>query len=305
MCFWEQYNNKMKLICYLQCGLGDWYDLLTMLPELMKDRNIKREDIKFYIDCIYFHDEKFKAEKKAAIKMMELFTDDWEIVPENVGSFRNLYYEDESDRTYGPKYEKIKNDFLFYRLPQTKEYMKSQLKDNDMFIHSILGKHIYEWKDGKNIRIRYTQKPLEFNTDKKDTVLIHVRKKGGYVTEDFYDNIIEYLHNKNKKVILIGNKDVYLTWKNTIQDVRGILSFEEVMELIPKCEYMITSCSMFGYHRLLFNKPTIVLMPEQTGGGGRNAIFQEETIKNENYLILNADKPILGAVMERIKQWLT
>ncbi len=298
----------MKLICLLSFGTGDWYNLLTMLPAIMEERNIKKEDLKFFIDCIYFNDDKFKLEKETAIKMMELFTKNWEVVPEEFGSYRNLYYQDESDRKLGPVYEKIKNDFMFYRNVRTRKWIKDRLTSNDIFIYAALGKHIYEWKDGANIFIDYSQKPLDFKFKYDNNIsdlIIHVRGKGNNISSNFYNDIINKFLEKNKSIILIGNpNEIQINIKTNVKDLRGIISLEEIMHLIKSCSHMITSCSMFGYHRVLFNKPTIILTPEQTGGGSSFAVFQENVLNNSNYLFLNSDEEIKVQTMERINQWL-
>ena len=192
-----------KIIIYAQCGLGDYYDLFAMIPEIKK--KYKTNKIKIFIDSMYFWSPGYQLEKETTIKMIEEITKDWEIVPMNVGSFRNLYYEDGKDRVNGPQYEKIKNDFLFYRLPQTKEYIKSRIGENNIFISTIMGKYIYEWKDNTNILIDLKREPLHFDIPKK--ILIHIRKKGKGVNDFYYTNLINYCLVKGFICILIGRKD--------------------------------------------------------------------------------------------------
>ncbi len=113
----------MKLVCHIQCGLGDFYDLLCMLPDFIEKRNIKKEDIKFYVDSIYFN-QNITQPKELTIKLMELITKNWEVMSPAVGSWQNLFYDDRRDFPTGPVYEKIKNTFLFYRRQQTKDFFK-------------------------------------------------------------------------------------------------------------------------------------------------------------------------------------
>jgi len=291
-----------KIIIYAQCGLGDYYDLFAMIPEIKKKYKTNR--IKIFIDSMYFWSPGYQLEKETTIKMIEEITKDWEIVPMNVGSFRNLYYgSDEKDRVNGPQYEKIKNDFLFYRLPQTKEYMKSRIKENNIFISTIMGKYIYEWKDNTNILIDLKREPLHFDIPKK--VLIHIRKKGTAVNNLYYEKILNYCLAQEFVCILIGKKSELNIniFHPYVIDLRNNCPLSEIMKLIEETDYMIGSSSMFTTHRLLFNKPTIIVTP--VNAGSNEAVFRKDDLKNTDFLFLDGDnKLILNQVMEGINKWL-
>jgi len=182
--------------------------------------------------------------------------------------------------------------------------MKEQLKADDIFIYPCLGKHIYEWKNCENIFIDYPQIPLEFGYDKEDYVLIHVRAKGINAKQIFYSSVINNLLERKKKVVLIGNpSEVFIPEADKTVDLRGKTSTEEVMHLVGEARYMITCCSMFAYHRVLFNKPTIIFIGEQTEGVCPESIFQDAVHSNPNYLCVNSDAPLVEKVNERINEW--
>ena len=66
-------------------------------------------------------------------------------------------------------------------------------------------------------------------------------------------------------------------------------------------KYMITSTSGFTCHRLLFDKPTIVGVPE--GVGIIPVIAYENQLTNPNYLFLNSQKDMREKVIEQINKW--
>ncbi|MFW9882182.1 MAG: hypothetical protein ACFFG0_54655, partial [Candidatus Thorarchaeota archaeon] len=153
-----------KLVVYAQCGLGDFYEMICMIPEIKRINNIKDENVHIYIDSIYFHDDKYLPERETTLKLLEkinkkgLFT----IMYREHGSYHGLLWGEGSDWKKGIEDEKIKNDFLFYRTEATKQYMKERIDEDTIFIHSILGgNYVYEWKNGENKRISYKKVPIE------------------------------------------------------------------------------------------------------------------------------------------------
>jgi len=295
-----------KLILYLQCGLGDWYDLLAMLPAILKEKNLKKEDIKIYIDCIYFHDNTFINERFTAEELLNRYSDDWIIVPKECGSYKNIYFPDGVDRQKGIIYENIKNDFLFYRLSETKEYMKDKINDNDIFISAVMGKEIYEWKNGENILLDLERKPLESANNSPKILLIHVRKKGIFINETFYKKFIEYCTGNNIRCILIGNlEEINLDISNRlIIDLRSKLTISELFYYIRTIDYMFGSSSMFTYHRFHSNKPTIIATPDSTGAGPAEIVMRKEYLENKNYLFVNADSDCYNKIKEQVDEWL-
>ena len=287
-----------RLVLYLQGGVGDWYRLLMMMPEIIKQRKVDK--IKIFMDSVYFHDKKFNTERETALTLLLPYTDDITIIPKEIGSWERLFYNDGTLEIEGPSYEKIKNVFMFYRKEITKKWIKERLEPDDVFIYAILNRHLYEWKDGVNILVNY---PMV-----NDKILIHVRKKGWNSTSELYNKIIKYCRDKNKKVILIGHKgEIVINEYDNCTDLRNEIPFKECLDIIERCKYMISNSSLFGLHRAYFsNNPTIFLWPEYSGAGNPEATFDEKWIlENPNFTFLNGDTVQFEEIKQVIDKWIT
>lgn len=292
----------MKLVCYIQCALGDFYEMLSVLPRLIADRGIAKEDVKFYVDSVYFVTDQYPREREAAIKMMETVTKNWEIVPEELGSFMGLVFTSpEQQRPIGPVYDDIKHDFLFYRHDATKKYIKSKIDKDTIFLSSIVaGCHLYEWVDGTNVKLDYEPKPLEFQLSVPEmarleakfdeSVLVHVRTKG-HLKMDYFNSVIEYCEG------LTGCHVVPVGTNKICEE----LSFEEIMYAIGIAPLMITGSSMFTYHRFHYNKPTIVVTSHFLGLPEK--IYPKSALENPNHVFVNADTPCLDIVLGEVDKW--
>ncbi len=305
----------MKLVCYIQCGLGDFYDLLCMLPDFIKKRNIKKEDIKFYVDSVYFV-QNINKPKELVIKLMELITKNWEVIPADIGSWQNLFYDDRKDFPTGPVYEKIKNTFLFYRRPQTKDFFKKRLDKDTIFLHAIMGANFtYEWKDGVNVPLKgtYERRPLRFQLPKyhttkveldamfgKNTALVQVRRKGKCITDGFFNEILTHLQSKGFNPIYVNLDGGKITCGTNVTGS----SPESLMYILEHIKYAVITSSIFSFHRVHFDKPTIITIPERLIG--IKYVYQKEYVENPKYLFLNSDwkeENVLPRIKERIDTW--
>ncbi len=301
----------MKLVCHIQCGLGDFYDLLCMLPDFIEKRGIKKEDIKFYVDSIYFNQPQFAGQKEMTIKLMELFTKNWEVIPAGIGSWQDLFYADKSDRITGPKYEKIKNTFLFYRRPETVNFFKSKLDKDTIFLHGIMGANFtFEWQDGVNVYLKgtYERRPLRFEIPieirkhydmliKKHDSFVQVRRKGVCKTDTFFNEIISSLNARKLNPLYI-NLD-----GGNIQGGTNISHYspESILYILEHVKYAVITSSIFSFHRVHFNRHTIITIPERLIAAKH--VYQKEYIENPKYLFLNSDKDILPQLKHRISTW--
>lgn len=285
----------MKLVLLLRYGIGDWYDLLSMLPEILKDKNLTKDDLKIYVDCIYFHDSRYSVEKESAVKLIELFTKNWEVVPKELGSFDNLHMERVKD---------MRKVFLPFCRQETKNYIQSKLNTDDILISAFMGLYIYEWKNNTNVVLNFKKEPLRLPLEKPKEILIHIRKKGNYVSDTFYNNIMQQCIDNNIRCILIGNeKEMYIHSNKHILDLRNKLSLGEIFDYIEKADYMISSTSIFAYHRFHTNKPTIFLNPVFTGTALQTPVVRPEYLNNKNYLFLNCDIPCEEDVRVKLVEW--
>jgi ADP-heptose:LPS heptosyltransferase len=297
-------ENK-KLVLYCSHGLGDFYEMLCMVPEIKRINSIKDEDVHFFIDSVYFHDKKYKVEMNSTIDLLALVGNNGicTIVPENIGSYHGLIWYGNSDWRKGIEYDKIKNDFLFYREQKTKDYMKEQIDENTIFIYSSLGGNfVYEWKNGENIKINYKMKPIKL---RKKTILIHSRIKGFRMDSNFFTEIINHCIRNNFMVCLIGNKnEITIDEHPQIEDTTGKLALEYNLDLIENCDYMIGNSSMFTLHRLMFNKPTIICTPEDSWRTpGYKYLFNKKQLENPNFLFLNSDEDNIEIIKNKIDEW--
>jgi len=297
----------VRLVCYIQCGLGDFYDLFTILPDFIEKNSV--DHIRFYIDSIYFNNGRFQKQKESVIDLMRKFGGDYTIVPEECNSYSQLYYDDIADRPLGPQYDKIKNDFLFYSKQQTKSYIKSKLKDDDLFIHSIMGINFtYLWKNNTNTLLtEYKRIPVELDLTPEESfnifqllkdydTILQVRKKGAGETDDYFRNIYKTLTNKGHRVLVINLDGVNIPGSKDYSK----LSLAEIFHLVANIKYMITSSSILGFHRIHFNKKTIVNTPYRNGS---NELIFSDYINNSNYLFLNAEIDNTKLIKEEIDTW--
>jgi len=301
----------MKLICLITHGLGDWYPPLTILKSIMKKRNIS--DLEIYVDSIYFASPNFPLQQETGIKMIESITKNWIPVPPEYFGSGDWYGI--PDRRLGPQYEDIKYDFLFYRLPQLQQYMNnilSQQKEKHIFLCGT-GIWSYEWNGYENIPIDFSERhPLilgipeekEFldSIIKEDNILIHMRKKGGGVSDSYFHELITYCNSKGKKTILLGlQNEVRIPIPENNYDLREKLSVEGVFYLIERNKYMITSSSVYTYHRFFFNLPTVITIMEHDVD--RYHAFHKEDLENKNYIFYDSDLPHLENMKRNIDKW--
>ena len=302
----------MTLHCYLQCGLGDFYDLFTILPDFIKQNNVDK--VKFWVDSVYFHNGGLVKQKQSVIDLIDSVSGDYTVIPQECGSYNKLYYKNfEVDRWAGPIYEDIKNTFMPLRKPLTQSYMRSRIKYDDLFIHAIMGINFtYQWVDSCNVPlIDYVRKPVELELTHEeefrcfqilqdhDTIL-QVRRKGKGETDEYFKDIHRMLSAvgsiKGKLPLVIDFDGVH------IPDAKEYdLSFAEVLHLVARVENMITSSSVLGCHRLHYNKTTIINTPYRNGS---NEIIFKDYLSNPNYLFLDAEKDNLTRILGEIATWL-
>ena len=297
----------MTLHCYLQCGLGDFYDLFTILPDFIKQNNVN--NVKFWVDSVYFHNGGLIKQKQSVIDLINEFGGNYTVIPRECGSYNKLYYDNfEVDRWVGPVYEKIQNDFMFYRKPLTKSYMRSRIKHDDLFIHAIMGINFtYQWLDSFNEPLtEYKRKPIELEMTNEESfrtfqllqnhdTILQVRKKGAGETDEYFKIIHGMLTGLGKLPLVIDLDGVHIPNAKEYD-----LSFAEVLHLVANVKYMITSSSVLGCHRIHYNKKTIINTPYRNGS---NEIIFSKYLNNPNYLFLDAEKDNKHTILGEIATW--
>jgi hypothetical protein len=302
----------VTLHCYLQFGLGDFYDLFTILPDFIEKNKVDR--VKFWVDSVYFHNGGLVKQKQSVIDLMNEHGGDYTVIPKECGSFRTLYYDNLSvERWVGPVYEKIKNTFLPHRKPLTQSYMRSRIKYDDLCICALMGINFtYQWVDSCNVPLTdYIRKPVELDLTHEqefrcfqilqdhDTIL-QVRRKGAGETNEYFKTIHRML--VAARTTITGKLPLVIDFDGVhIPDAKEYdLSFAEVLHLVASVKYMITSSSVLGCHRLHSNKRTIISTPYRNGS---NEIIFTDYLTNPNYLFLNAENDNLAKILGEIATW--
>ena len=314
----------VKAVVYMKSGLGDIYPFLAMLPEIMKEKEWKKEDMKFFIDNIYLlQPERWRFEKNSTIEMLKVAgIEDYEIVPIGSDSSGAMDWPSKDAEINGPKLgiNFNKNDFLFWRFPHTKEFMKKQVSDDCIFIDDMLTEHVYEWSNGEYKKIDYKKVPLNFIPEEKEKkyiddictgkhLLIHVRLKGKVESIADFSRIIKHCKEKGIKCILIGLvKEGHIMPSENIIDLRS--SEEEKISpigmfyLSAKAKLMVTSSSGWTYHRLCHNfkdKKTIASYARHRND--YKAIISKEHLENPNHVFFDADEDNVDKIIKEIDEF--
>lgn len=303
-----------KMVMFLTHGMGDMYPPLSIIDDLLDIHQINKNDLSIYVDTAYFAYEYYPQCLRDTIKVMvESITKKWQPTDSNIFSSGDWYGI--PDRKNGPLYENIKNDFFFYRQQPLKEFAKQFIRDDIVLICGT-GMWSYEWKNGENIPLSFNKRkklniPITHNqlleankilSTNKKTILIHCRKKGNAINDEYFNFIIEFCKLKSITPILIGLKnEVIINNPIGVIDLRQHTDIEIVMYLIEQCPYMITSGSMFTFHRFFSNKPTIIGLFESNVD--RYHCFQKEDIDNPNNIIYDADQPHLDQIKFYLDKW--
>ena len=179
----------MKAIVYIKGGLGDIYPVLSILPKIMQDRGLKKEDMKFFTDCVYLLYPKTYGQRleNAMIELLKVGgVTDYKIIPEEYQSAIDLDWPNAKAQVCGPNLGKncSKDDFFLWRYSRTKEYMRKEfdkLPKGSIIIDDVVAERIFEWKDGEyKDLINYERVPLKFipNEEFIDSyVMPHVGKQ--------------------------------------------------------------------------------------------------------------------------------
>jgi len=306
----------MKLIWLVTHGLGDWYLPLSLIPKFIQQHEISKLDL--YVDSIYFAQTNYPLQKETGSKMLSSISPKWAAVPSEY--FGSDDWHGIPNRYLGPQYTDIKHDFLFYRRQQLKDYIRNLLTKETEPFRFICGTGIwsYEWDGNENIPVDFSGRTsLKFelprnlgylhNLVHQNAVLIHLRKKSAYTDDDYFNQIISYCHSKGKYTILIGLKQEVAVDKSAmVIDLRmETITPEEIFYLIENMKYMITSSSVYTWHRFNFNLPTIVTIPETSGYGYcvKENAFLPEDLHNPQYKFYNASEPHLDALTQDIDKW--
>jgi hypothetical protein len=307
----------MKLICTVTHGMGDWYLPLSILPDFMEKNNIKHEDLTVYVDSVYgANPGAYPQHHGTGVKMLNSVTKNWKFVPPQFFGSGDWYGI--PDRVLGPQYKDIKNDFLFYRGPGLKDYMRKELAASNAieptkFI-SGTGLWSYEWNGQENIPLDFSgAKPLKCepmppeekafvdSIVQRNALLIHARKKGHYATDGYFQTIINFCNQLGIATAVLG-----LGWEcrlmNMTYDLREKISYEQTMYLLENLNHMVTSGSMYTFHRFHFpDKKSIIGLMEHNVD--RYHCFEKKYLENPNNIIYNSDVDHMPQLMADVKRW--
>ncbi len=314
----------MKAIVYIKGGLGDIYPVLSILPKVMQDRELKKEDMKFYTDCVYllFPDVYGSRLKNASNELLKAGgVEEYEIIPEEYQSATDLDWPNAKAQVYGPILGENcrKDNFFLWRYSRTKEYMRKEfdkLPKDSILIDSVVAERIFEWKDGEYKDLRnYERVPLKFVPNEKEKeyvdsictgkhLLIHIRIKGKEESIENYNKIIKHCKEKGIKCILLGRtNEGKIELRDNIIDLRDCrLSFTAEMYLSSKAKLMLTGSSGFTIHRLYHNfkdKKTISCYAQSRGDYKKH--LPKKIIENSNHIFFDADENNTDKIIKEIQ----
>jgi hypothetical protein len=323
--------GKIKIIFYGRGGIGDLYGFFSLLPDLLKKRNMSIEDVRFYIDSLYvLYNQQLQTEAKAMFSLL-LAAGIHKIntIPEKDSSSYvfGCTIPFEEDLVNGVDLKKVEHDFMFWRRPETRDFIRKVLEDNPSatLIDLPITETFFEWKDNKYNKLpEYERTPLVFsptiaekkyidNILKIKHVLIHVRLKGLLEKITDIDKIIDLCSELLITPILIGlNERTILSTPNTSYnlkttghfiDLRNNMSHDALMYMVEKAKYIVTSSSGLTFHRTCY-KPketkTIIRVPYRLGTP--KGYMYHKDVEDKNNIIFNSDEDNISQILEIIKQ---
>jgi hypothetical protein len=324
--------NQPKIIFYTRGGLGDMYGFFSMLPDLLRSRNISMDNILFYIDSLYIlYPNQFPNENKSLFSMLlAAGIDKINIIPESESSAAasGCSMTSPDDLINGACLDRIEYNFMFWRSQKTINFMKKILENNPCatFIDLPITEQIFEWKENKYHKLtEYERTPLTFMPSgsekryvdsilKTKHILIHVRVKGFREKTTDVDQIIDLCDELSITPILIGlqeraflrslSKHANLKTIDTLVDLRNNhLSFDGQMYLSEKAKYMVTSSSGFTFHRICAKSNgarTIIRIPYCLGSP--KGYLHHKYVEDKDNIILDSDIDNISDILETIRQ---
>ena len=106
--------------------------LFSMLPEIMKKKNLKIEEIEFIVDSVYFlFPEKYRYEQETTLEMFKYFNiKKFFMIPKEFSSALDLRWSSKEAQIYGPKLNENfrEDDFMFWRQDSTRMFVSAWLE---------------------------------------------------------------------------------------------------------------------------------------------------------------------------------
>ncbi len=306
----------MKCVAYMRGGSGDVYPFLAILPQIMKEHNLNMDDIVLYLDSVYtLNPTSHKFASETMLRMIDVAgLKNIIYVPIDNSSAMDLLWPSQNARIYGPLMEENfdKKEFMFWKELRTREFIRSKLTKDTIFIDGVVDTN-FEWdmKKEEYKQLDYEEVPLEFKPDvsemikindmlKSSHLLIHYRKKGYKEDTYYYNKIIEFCSANNITPIVIGLKDDNLIGR--FIDLREELSVDGLFYITKESKMMLTSSSIFTFHRLYYNfknKTTIISYPNHLGGFEKS--LKQKIYDNPNHYFYNSDEDNIDKICEVIK----
>ena len=261
-----------NLVCYIRGGLGDVWPALSAIKPIIEKHNISKFNVTIITDSVYYFRENYpKSFEKFSLEMCHKLSSNVVMVPPWINNNFNLSVFDglESDKFTQEYADECRNEFMFWRPHSLKEFVRSFINPNTIFIDALFTECIMEWDfvNNKYKRVSSERGVFEFNPpgiEKKEIdkilnenpnhILIHLRKKtgdyGNSPEDVFYNEIIEYCNLDNITPILMGAEKNNI--KGMFKDLIGVnpLSFEGMGYLINECKIMLGNDSGFSFLKL-------------------------------------------------------
>ena len=313
----------MKLVAYIRGGIGDVCPAVSAIKAIVDKNNISKFDITIITDSVYyFRDNYPKSFEKTSLDMIHKLTSNVVMVPPWINNNFNLNIDEKTDWFSQENADKNLNEFMFWRPPSLKEFVRNFIGPETIFIDSIFTECIMEWdfEKGKYKRIGKERGTFEFTPaglEKKyidglfkkypKNILIHVRKKhGDYGTspqDEFYTNIIKFCNEKGIMPFVLGAEvnDV----KGYFIDLVGVnpMSFEGMAYLIDGCKIMLgndSGLTMIKLFQQQKDKLTIINYPSRWD----RSPWMVSAIKDKsNHVLLNATEDNIEDIKKLIGEF--
>jgi len=307
-----------KLVVYMRGALGDIWPVISAIKPIIDKYQISKFDTTIITDNVYYFRANYpRGLEKFSIDMINKISPNIIKVSPFINNNFRLPFNDTTDALSQENADKMVNEFMFWRPPELKEFVKNFITPDCIFIDSLFTECImkWNWEKQKYERIGDERAIFEFNPPKieKDYIddllindkhiLIHTRKKqeGDAVTmnDDYYNQIIKYCNKKNINVIVIGTDNLIL--KGDFVDLRGEspFSFEGTGYLIDKCNMMLGNDSGFSAMKLYQQQKDKLLIMNYPRWSRSPWYFRAIKDKS-NCLLLNAQEDNFDKIKKAI-----
>ena len=310
----------MKLVAYIRGGLGDTWIAITALKPIIDKYNISKFDITIITDSVYYFRVNYSDElERFSIDTINKISPNIIKVSPFINNNFRIAIDDVTDELSQENADKFVNEFMFWRPPELKEFVRKFIGPDTIFVDCPFAECIMKWNCDKQKyeRIGDKRAQFQFNPSKVEKgyiddllsnpkhILIHTRKKQegtSHVESDkYYNEIIKFCNAKQINVIILGTDTTIL--HGDYVDLRGEtpLSFEGFCYLLDECNIMLGSDSGVSHIKLYQQQRDKLLIMDHARYERSN--WCKDAFKKSNCLLLDAKKGNVGIIKNAIGEY--